>query len=87
MDDTLIFLKVVKKNCRNLVSLLESYCLASGQGINLQKSSVFFKANILTSVSTKFGDILGMPVVNNSGTYLVMFLPSGGIQRNKDLLM
>lgn len=29
-DDTLIFLRADKKNCRNLVKLLHTYCDASG---------------------------------------------------------
>ncbi|CAN6559066.1 unnamed protein product [Malus baccata var. baccata] len=69
-DDTLIFLKANKKNCRNLVKLLEAYCLASGQGINAQKSCVFFGANTPEAVSTELGLILAMPVVNNPGSYL-----------------
>lgn len=34
VDNTLVFLKTDRKNCRNLVSLLEAYCSALGQGIN-----------------------------------------------------
>ncbi|CAN6700215.1 unnamed protein product [Malus baccata var. baccata] len=69
-DDTLIFLKADKKNCNNLVALLKDYCKASGQAINMQKSSVFFGNNVQSSLSEYLGNILGMPVVDNPGSYL-----------------
>ncbi|CAN6587433.1 unnamed protein product [Malus baccata var. baccata] len=69
-DDTLIFLKADTKNCNNLVALLKDYCKASGQAINMQKSSVFFGNNVPSSLSEELGNILGMPVVDNPGSYL-----------------
>lgn len=35
-----MFLKAEKENCRNLVKLINMYCQASRQQVNLQKSSV-----------------------------------------------
>nr|XP_028946848.1 uncharacterized protein LOC114820401 [Malus domestica] len=69
-NDTLTFLKADKKNCRNLVKLLKEYCAASGQKVNVQKSSVFFRANVPSNMSTELGKIMGMPVVENPDTYL-----------------
>lgn len=69
-DDTLIFLKADKKNCTNLVQLLNEYRLASGQAVNIQKSNVFFSANISTDVSVELMAILGMNIVFDPGTYL-----------------
>ena len=69
-DDTLIFLRADEKNCTNLVKLLRRYCDASGQEVNLLKSSVFFGANTPVEVSEFLGNILGMTVVDNPGTYL-----------------
>lgn len=42
VDDMLLFLKVDKKNCTNLVQLLREYYSAYGQEVNFQKSNVFF---------------------------------------------
>ncbi|CAL8168749.1 unnamed protein product [Prunus armeniaca] len=44
-DDTLLFLKANAQNCHNMMNLLNGYCRASGQQINLGKSSVFFSPN------------------------------------------
>ncbi|CAN6702186.1 unnamed protein product [Malus baccata var. baccata] len=38
--------------------------------VNLQKSSVFFGANVPNKVAAELGSILGMSVVDNPGTYL-----------------
>lgn len=69
-DDTLIFLKVDKKNCTNLVQLFCEYCSTSGQAVNLQKCSVFFGVSILTDTSMELGDILGMSTANDPSIYL-----------------
>ncbi|CAN6559258.1 unnamed protein product [Malus baccata var. baccata] len=69
-DDTLIFLRADEKNCRLLSDILATYCEASGQKVNLLKSSVFFGANVPASLSAHLGSILGMVVVCNPGTYL-----------------
>ncbi|KAB2625745.1 hypothetical protein D8674_017405 [Pyrus ussuriensis x Pyrus communis] len=55
-DDTLLFLRADMKNCQNLRHLLDKFCVASGQKVNLEKSSM--------------GNALGMAVVINPGTYL-----------------
>lgn len=52
------------------MNLIKEYCEASGQQVNLQKSSVFFGVNVPATLSDELGSILGMPIVNDSGTYL-----------------
>ncbi|XP_068319680.1 uncharacterized protein [Pyrus communis] len=69
-DDTLMFLKADKENCHNLMKLIEIYFEASGQQVNLQKSSVFFGSNVPAGLSEEFGAVLRMPIVDNPGTYL-----------------
>ncbi|CAN6678460.1 unnamed protein product [Malus baccata var. baccata] len=69
-DDTLIFLKADQKNCSNIVNIIKEYCLASGQQVNMQKSSVFFGANISDELRGDLEGILGMPAVENPGIYL-----------------
>lgn len=41
-DDTLLFLQVNCRNCENIQHILNRYCLASGQLVNVSKSSVYF---------------------------------------------
>ncbi|KAM1540795.1 hypothetical protein ACFX10_005428 [Malus domestica] len=69
-DDTLIFLKVDRSNYQVLGRLIEDLCVASGQTVNLQKSCVFFSANIHAAISEELGNILGVSVVSDPGTYL-----------------
>ncbi|XP_028098674.1 uncharacterized protein LOC114298320 [Camellia sinensis] len=44
-DDALLFAKVEAEECLALKQTLESYCLASGQLINLDKSGIAFSSN------------------------------------------
>ncbi|XP_068323301.1 uncharacterized protein [Pyrus communis] len=69
-DDTLLFLRADMKNCRNLRNLLDKFCEASGQKVNLVKSSVFFGENVPKMNADQMGSALGMAVVINPGTYL-----------------
>ncbi|KAB2621987.1 hypothetical protein D8674_024169 [Pyrus ussuriensis x Pyrus communis] len=69
-DDTLLFLRADVKNCRNLRHMLDKFCVASGQKVNLEKSSVFFGANVPKVNADQMGNALGMAVVINPGTYL-----------------
>lgn len=41
-DDAILFLKAESINCKILRKILEVYCKASGQLVNLEKSSIFF---------------------------------------------
>ncbi|XP_070660618.1 uncharacterized protein [Malus domestica] len=58
------------KYCWNLLAILERYCEASGQKVNMQKSSIYFRANVPKRVAVEMGGILGMSVVDHPGTYL-----------------
>ncbi|KAB2601289.1 hypothetical protein D8674_002294 [Pyrus ussuriensis x Pyrus communis] len=69
-DDTLLFLRADMKNCRNLRHLLDIFCVASGQKVNLEKSNVYFGANVPKEKADQMGNALGMKVVINPGTYL-----------------
>ncbi|XP_068328277.1 uncharacterized protein [Pyrus communis] len=69
-DDTLLFLRADVKNCRNLKHMLDKFCMASGQKVNLEKSSVFFGANVPKVNADQMGNAFGMAVVSNPGTYL-----------------
>ncbi|KAM2070517.1 hypothetical protein ACFX16_001897 [Malus domestica] len=59
-DDTLLFLRAEDKYCRNLLSILDRYCEASGQKVNLLKSSIYFGANVPKGVAANLGGIIGV---------------------------
>ncbi|CAL9023608.1 unnamed protein product [Prunus brigantina] len=42
-DDTLLFLKANEQNCHNITRILHDFCLASGQQVSLEKSSVYLQ--------------------------------------------
>ncbi|CAN6675688.1 unnamed protein product [Malus baccata var. baccata] len=69
-DDTLLFLRAGDRYCRNLLFILDRYCEASGQKVNLQKSSIYFGENVPSGVAANLGGILGVSVVDNPDTYL-----------------
>ncbi|XP_070682482.1 uncharacterized protein [Malus domestica] len=69
-DDTVIFLKAEKENCRHLIQLIDAYCSASRQQVNKLKSSVFFEGNFTVVLSEELAGILGMNMVGDSGLYL-----------------
>ena len=44
-DDSLLFCKATNQECRKLIDILEFYEDASGQKVNADKSSIFFRHN------------------------------------------
>ncbi|KAM1161008.1 hypothetical protein ACFX1X_000168 [Malus domestica] len=69
-NDTLIFLKARRSNCQNVVKILDAYCKAFGQEVNLQKSIIYFGANTPKTVWEELCRILRMPNVDDPGRYL-----------------
>ncbi|CAN6690416.1 unnamed protein product [Malus baccata var. baccata] len=69
-DDTLICLQANLRNGKNIMHILNKYCLASGQMMNSHKSSVYFGRNTPDQVRSQLGSLLGMPVVSDPGVYL-----------------
>lgn len=82
-DDSYLFCKANEEGARNILELLRCFQEASGQQVNLNKSSVFFSAN--TSVTTRLGvcSVLGMTEAGADSTYLG--LPSI-LGRNKSVV-
>lgn len=69
-DDTFIFLQATPQNARNITKILNAYCEALGQQINLQKFSAYLGANVPTTTSNHLCDILGISIVSDFGMYL-----------------
>lgn len=69
-DDSLFFLQATLQNCEHLSDLLHTYCSASGQLINADKSSLYFSPNTPWQVTHLLSSILQMRVVSDPGKYL-----------------
>lgn len=69
-DDSLFFLQATLQNCEHLSDLLHSYCSASGQQINVDKSSLYFSPNTPWQITHLLSSILQMRVVSDPGKYL-----------------
>ncbi|PRQ57333.1 putative RNA-directed DNA polymerase [Rosa chinensis] len=69
-DDSLFFLQATLQNCEMLSDLLHTYCVASGQLINVDKSSIFFSPNTQPEIVHLLSAVMQIPVVFDPGKYL-----------------
>ena len=67
-----MFVKASVDGPNELSSLMERYCNASGQRINLSKSSVYFSKGCPTSLKTEVKQALNIPTKSLSDRYLCM---------------
>ena len=70
--DNLLFVKASTEGTNELSSLLESYCNASGQKVNLSKSSIFFIKGCPQSLKLEAKEALHVPNESLSERYLGM---------------
>ena len=71
-DDSLLFVKASSYGANQLSSLMESYCNASGQRINLSKSSVFFSKGCPSLLKTEVKNALNITNESLSDRYMGM---------------
>ncbi|GJX77037.1 reverse transcriptase [Tanacetum coccineum] len=69
-DDSLFFLKASHVKCTTLVSILNSYCTASGQTLNFQKSSAFFSPNTPCLLRGDICSVLRLQQMDSKAKYL-----------------
>ncbi|KAH9786019.1 reverse transcriptase domain-containing protein [Citrus sinensis] len=69
-DDCFLFFKAQHNEARIMKSILAVYGAASGQKVNLNKSSISFSANMGEESIRQVCGILEVPATNNHGTYL-----------------
>lgn len=69
-DDSLFFIKASRGDCSELMRIIDVYCEASGQLVNMDKSSVFFSPNTPLSLLDQISAILNVPVNDRPGHYL-----------------
>ncbi|KAL6201797.1 hypothetical protein ACLB2K_025509 [Fragaria x ananassa] len=69
-DDSLFFLKATPTNCNSLKGILDSYCTALGQSVNLGKSSIFFSAFTPLQLQESIASTLNIRISDKPGIYL-----------------
>ncbi|KAL0442468.1 UNVERIFIED_CONTAM: putative mitochondrial protein [Sesamum latifolium] len=69
-DDTMVFCPADLTTVQHVRHLLETYKLASGQEINLQKSSAAFSSNTPLDVQQRLAEVLGIRLENKHEIYL-----------------
>lgn len=69
-DDALFFLKGTLLNCQQLSLIFKEYCIASGQLINIDKSSIYFSPNTPRQMSLLMCELLCFTEVLNPRIYL-----------------
>jgi hypothetical protein len=71
-DDSLLFVKATNEGASEVMELLTKYCDASGQRINLEKSSVFFSKGCPQECRASVKNIMSVPNETLNEKYLVM---------------
>ncbi|XP_039161281.1 uncharacterized protein LOC120289944 [Eucalyptus grandis] len=56
--------------CQNLADILNQYCFASGQAINLNKSGIYFSKGCPTDLRRNMASALRVPEIAKTGKYL-----------------
>ena len=62
-DDSLLFCPAILSDCSHLLHILGSYEQASGQGINRQKTVLFFSPNMAMEVRENIHNMLNAQIV------------------------
>lgn len=70
VDDSLFFLKGSVENAQALKSTVDKYCKASGQMVNLSKSSLLCGGDEENTFTTEVATLFGMNLVTDSGKFL-----------------
>ncbi|KAM6544107.1 hypothetical protein CsatB_008554 [Cannabis sativa] len=83
-DDSYLYCRATEEEANNVIELLQCFQLASGQQVNLNKSSVFFSANTGMDIRARICSILRVQEAGDTSTYLG--LPNI-LGRNKNALL
>jgi len=70
VDDSLLFCKANGTECNKLKEILKTYEAASGQKINIEKSSIFFSPNTSQELKDEILNILGPMIDSRHTKYL-----------------
>ena len=70
VDDSLLFFRAIQTEMEVVNEILQTYAQASGQNINLEKSSVYFSSNTPNCQKEEVKQILGVRDVDWFESYL-----------------
>lgn len=68
-DDSIFFLNGTIQECENVSTVLNQYCYASGQAINLNKSGIFFSKGCPQMLRDNMARTLRIQEMNHTGKY------------------
>ncbi|KAM6578399.1 hypothetical protein CsatB_030236 [Cannabis sativa] len=74
-DDSYLYCQASKVEASYIMDLLRKFELASGQKVNVAKSSIFFKSNTDDDKRDQIIRINGMAQADDNSTYLLGFMP------------
>ena len=69
-DDTLLFCKAELREVQTIQNILQKYELASGQKINLGKTTLFFGKSVSLVSKNAIKNLLGVPKIKEYERYL-----------------
>lgn len=69
-DDIMLFAEASEDQEALIRTGLQYFCLASGQKVNFQKSTVFFSLNVSNEVANDLSQNLGIAITQDIGKYL-----------------
>lgn len=78
VDDSMFYCKCNEEELNNLSQILKEYSVASGQRINYQKSSIYFRKNFPTERKEDIKRKLGIKQEGGEGIYLGLPESFGG---------
>ena len=69
-DNIILFNKIENSTCDAMEEVLEKFCSEFGQKISMEKSRIYFSANVSEDVKEEVCEKLGLQVTRNNGKYL-----------------
>ena len=81
-DNSLLFCQAKIEECQNLLHLLHSYEIASGQAINRGKTTLFFSKNTRANIKLAVQNMLGAQVFQDYEQYLRLPMIAGKSKTN-----
>lgn len=82
-DDLILFAEASVSQIRVIRSVLERFCVASGQKVSLEKSKNFFSDNVSRDLGNRISEESGIKATIELGNYLGM--PNLQKQINKEM--